>query len=78
MDGDNIVTIKVLPRSSKNELIKLDENSFKIKTTAPPVEGAANEAVIELLSGYFSVPKSCIEIVRGHKSKNKIVKIHNN
>jgi uncharacterized protein (TIGR00251 family) len=75
MHGDNIITLKVLPRSSKNEIIKISDKEYKIKTTAPPVDGAANDMVIKLLSDYFSVSKSCIEILRGEKSKKKTIKI---
>ena len=70
------LTIKVLPRSSRNEIVgTMADGSLKIKTTAAPVDGAANEAVIALLSREYGVPKRGITIVRGASSKTKLVEI---
>lgn len=70
------ITVRVLPRSSKNEIIgELSDGTLKIKTTLPPVDGAANTAVVILLAKYFGVKKSAISIVHGHTSKTKIVEI---
>ena len=69
------LSIKVIPRSSKNELISLDDGTYKVKLTAPPVDGAANEALIKFLSEEFDVAKSCVRIVKGETGRNKIVEI---
>jgi len=71
------ISIKVLPRSSKNEIIKMADGTLKVKLKAPPVEGRANEALIEFLSGEWNLPKSKIEIKKGLSSKNKIIEITN-
>ena len=72
------LNIRVLPRSSKNEVIgQMADGTLKVKLTAPPVDGAANEALIELLAEYFDTSKQKIKIVRGMTSKNKIVEIGN-
>ncbi len=71
-----IIKIRVLPRSSKNEIVgEMADGTFKIKLKAPPVEGRANEALIELLSEEYAVPKSGIKIIKGLTSKNKIIRI---
>jgi len=67
--------IRVLPRSSKCELAGLQGNALKIRITAPPVEGRANEACIHFLASLFNVNKNRIAIEAGHKSKNKHVSI---
>lgn len=72
---DKTISIKILPRSSKNEIKRLTESSYRIKITAPPIDGAANELLIALLSDYFSIPKNRIQLLRGYRSKNKVVKI---
>jgi uncharacterized protein (TIGR00251 family) len=74
----NAVTlpIRIQPRASKNEIIRREDGGLKIRLTAPPVDGAANDALIRFLSDAFSVPKSSIEIVSGHTSRDKIVRIH--
>ena len=66
---------KVLPRSSRNKIEKISEEVYKVWITAPPVDGKANEALVELLAGYFNVAKSNIMIVGGKTSKTKIVDI---
>lgn len=68
------LSIKVLPRSSKNEVIKTADG-FKVKLTAAPVDNKANAALIKLLSEYFKISKSKIEIIKGERGKNKIVEI---
>jgi uncharacterized protein (TIGR00251 family) len=70
------IKIRVLPRSSKNEVVgKMADGTLKIKLTAPPVDGKANDALIKLLSEYFNQPKNKIKIVAGATSKNKVVEL---
>jgi len=69
------IYIKVTPRSSKNEVVKISEGEYKVKITAPPVDGAANEMLIKLLSQHFKVSKSMINIVGGKTAKIKMVDI---
>lgn len=54
---------------------KLPDGSLRVLVNAPPVEGKANEAVIETLAEYFSVRKSSIQILKGHHAKRKLVEI---
>jgi len=68
-----IISIRVLPRSSRNELAGELDGALKVKLTAPPVEGAANKALIKFLASAFKVPKSNVEITSGESSKNKSV-----
>ena len=63
-----IITLRISPNASKNEIIKTDE-FLKVKITAQPVD--ANKAVIEFLSKQFKVPKSSFELLKGHTSKDK-------
>lgn len=68
--------LRVLPRSSRNEVTGLmADGTLKVKLTSAPVDGKANEALIEILSEHFQIAKSKIKIVRGRTSKNKIVEI---
>ncbi len=70
-----VFNIRVIPRSSRCELVGIQGDALKIKITAPPVEGAANEECIRFLSDIFSIRRSQIRIVAGHQSKNKRVAI---
>ena len=65
-----VVQIRIVPNSSKNEII-LEEEFVKVKITAQPVENKANKALVEFLSKQFKVPKTSIEILKGHTSKDK-------
>lgn len=70
------LAVRVLPRSSKNEVIgKMADGTLKVKLTAAPVDGAANDALIELLAEHFNCSKTKIKIVRGRTSKNKLVDV---
>ena len=67
---------KVIPKSSRNEISTLDGGIIKIRITAPPVDGMANRAVIELISKELKIPKKDIVILSGDKSKNKKIRVH--
>lgn len=71
-----IISVRVIPNSKKPEITELGSNCYKIKVDAPASDGKANARLIEILSDYFKIPKSSIRIVKGHKSKNKLVDIH--
>lgn len=73
-----LIKVKVLPRSSRNEVVgEMADGTLKIKLTAAPVDGKANDALIDLLSDHFGISKSKIKIVRGQTSKTKTVEISN-
>lgn len=69
------IIVRVKPNSRKNEVRPIADNTFLVRVTAPPVEGKANEMVIELLSEFFDKPKRLFSIVHGTTSREKIVEI---
>ena len=70
------LTLKVVPKSSKNEIVGLlEDGSLKLKVTAAPEKGKANEAVRTLLAEAFGVPTRQVEIVRGATATMKQVRI---
>jgi uncharacterized protein (TIGR00251 family) len=70
VDDGLIIKIKIVPNSSKNDII-LEEGFIKVKVTAQPIENKANKALIDFLSKNFKLPKSNIEIIKGETSKEK-------
>jgi len=68
------IQIKVIA-GAKKVLWKEEGGLIKVYLTARPIEGRANEALIDFLAGHFKVKKSAIEIVKGLKSHYKIVNI---
>lgn len=71
-----LIKIKVLPQSKKEEFIVKDKDSFVIKIKEKPIEGKANEIILELLSKHFNIPLKKFKIIKGSKTRNKIIKIH--
>jgi len=70
------VNVRVVTRASKNEIVgEMADGSLKVRLTAAPVDGKANDALIKILSDHFKTAKSKIKIVRGLTSKNKVVEI---
>jgi uncharacterized protein len=69
------IYVKVIPRAGKNEVQKISEGEYKVKVTAPPEKGKANEKIIELLAHHFKVPKSSIRIIAGRSARIKLVDI---
>jgi uncharacterized protein (TIGR00251 family) len=69
------LSVRIQPRASKNEIISREGGGLKIRLTAPPVDGAANEALIRFLADTLSVPKSQVGIVSGQTSRDKIIRI---
>lgn len=69
------IYVKVIPRSSLNKVEKLGEGDYKVKLTAPPVDGKANDALVKVLAEYFDVSKSSISIVGGKTTHIKIIDV---
>lgn len=67
-----ILKVRVLPRSSKKG-IEITPEGLKVKLTAPPVGGAANEQLLEILSEAFGIRKSAFHILKGLSSRDKLV-----
>ena len=74
-DG-TLLSVKLQPRASINEIGEPLGDELRIKVTAPPVDAAANEALIKLLAEKLDCARGRVEVVRGHKSRHKIVKLH--
>lgn len=69
------ITVEVKLKSKIESIEKIDEGHYIIRTNTPPIEGAANKKIIELMAKELGVPKSKLEIIRGLQSKKKILKV---
>ena len=67
-----LVNIKIVPNSSKNEIV-IEDSFIKVKISAQPIENKANKALIEFLSKKFKIPKTCIKILKGELSREKTI-----
>ncbi len=70
------IFVKVKTNAKNDSVVRKDATHFEVSVKKPPVGGLANEAIIKNLAEYLETPKSLIKIVRGHKSKQKIVEIN--
>jgi len=69
------IAVKVIPKASKNEIVGWEGDTLKVRLTAAPEKGKANEALIALLAKEYGVAKSQITILKGETSRNKLVEI---
>lgn len=67
--------INIIARAGakENKIEQVGKNVYKVWLTSAPEKGKANKALIAMLADYFSTPKSDIEIIKGNKSKNKVL-----
>jgi uncharacterized protein (TIGR00251 family) len=71
-----LLSVKLQPRASANEIGEALGDELRIKVTAPPVDAAANEALVKLLAQHLDCPRNRVELVRGHTSRHKTVKLY--
>ena len=74
-DG-TLLSVKLQPRASINEIGEPLGAELRIRVTAPPVDAAANEALVQLLADRLDCARGRVELVRGYKSRHKVVKLH--
>jgi uncharacterized protein len=75
-DGSLVLNVKVIPRTHTGEVAeRMANGALKVKVTAVPERGKANDEVCTLLAGYLDVPKRNVEVILGHTSPQKRVKI---
>ena len=70
-----VLDVRVLPRSSRCEIAGIQGEALKIRITAPPVDGKANDECIKFLSDWLGIKKSRITIISGHTSRNKRIAV---
>jgi uncharacterized protein (TIGR00251 family) len=71
-----LLSVKLQPRASADGIGEALGSELRIKVTAPPVDSAANEALVRLLAKHIDCPRNRVELVRGHNSRHKVVMLH--
>jgi uncharacterized protein (TIGR00251 family) len=76
-DKDGAITfdVQVVPRASRDRLGPVHGDRLKVQLTAPPVDGAANDALVQLLAKALGRPRGDVAIVRGHTGRKKTVRV---
>src|SRR5947209_18119241 len=74
-NGSVTFDVRVIPRSSKSEIVGEHDGALKVKLNSPPVDGAANDELVRLLSKEFRVSRAAVEIVSGQTARSKRVRV---
>lgn len=69
----SVLRVRVQPRASRSQVLGYDGQLLRVRVSAPPEDGRANEAVVALLAEALGVPRSRVRILRGHTSRDKLV-----
>ena len=70
-----IIRVKVKAQTKTNQVLKISEEEFIVKTTAPALENKANTKLIDLIADYFQVKKSAVQLIKGVKSRLKTIEV---
>ena len=70
------LNVKVHPRAKRNTVEVSDDGAVTIRVTAAPDKGKANIAAVKLLASRLDVPRASVSIIRGHTSRNKVVRVN--
>jgi uncharacterized protein (TIGR00251 family) len=71
-----LISVKVQPRASASEIGQPLGSELRVKVTAPPVDAAANEALVRLLAEALDCPRGRVELARGRTYRHKVVKVY--
>ena len=75
-EGFILLTLQVVPRSSRSEIVGEHNGALKVRLASPPVDGAANAEAVKLLAKALGVARSAVTIVGGHASKAKQMRVN--
>ena len=67
--------VRVQPRASRSEIAGVHGGALKVRLAAPPVDGAANEALVALLARVLGVTRRAVRVVTGHGNRSKVVEV---
>ncbi|MCL2020729.1 MAG: DUF167 domain-containing protein [Betaproteobacteria bacterium] len=74
-EGAVYLALHVHPGAKRNELVGLHGNALKVRLAAPPVDGRANEALLQCLANWLSLPQSALILKSGQTSRRKVVRV---
>lgn len=74
-EGSLILTVLVVPRASKSQIVGEHDGALRVRIAAPPVDGAANDELVRLLAKEFKVPRKAVSVISGHTARLKQVSV---
>ena len=72
---ESVLTVRIQPNASKNEVVGMVDGILKIKIKAPPVDGKANKECLTFLAKVLQIPKSHLSIIKGEKTRSKVIQV---
>ena len=69
------LTVRLVPRASREEVVGFEGDTLRVRVTAPPVDGRANEALTHLLARRLGLARSAVQVVAGHGARQKLVEV---
>jgi uncharacterized protein len=75
LPGGVRIAVQISPNAKKTEVVGVLDDALKLKLQAQPIEGKANEALVNYLAKVLSVPNSAVTITHGHTNKRKLVEV---
>jgi uncharacterized protein len=73
--AEYVFSVRLTPRASQDKVVGWEGDVLRVRVTAPPVEGKANDALLRLLARALDVPTTRLRLVRGHTQRNKVVAV---
>lgn len=73
--GGIVISVRVIPRAARSGIAGTRDGALLIRLNAPPVEGAANDELVEVIAGALGVPARSVTIISGARSRNKRVQV---
>ena len=70
-----LISVRVHPNAATNEVVGFTDGVLRVRVSAPPVKGRANKELLSFLSQILDVGKSKVRIIKGHKSRNKMIDV---
>jgi len=70
-----LLPVRVQPRARRNEVVGWQGAALRVRVTAPPTDGRANQAVVELLAAVLGLPRASIALVSGAASRDKLLRV---
>lgn len=74
-ETDTVITVRVVPRASRSEVVGVTDGVLKVRIAAPPVDGAANAELIKVLAKSFAVAKSNVRLISGETARTKKLRV---
>jgi len=75
MQASAVIRVRVQPRASRDEIVGWQADTLRLRVSAPPLEGRANDAVVQLIARGAGVARGAVSVVAGARGRDKLVRV---